>query len=164
MGGSGIGPGDGAAAEVRIRPARLDETERLREIARAAKGHWGYDPDRVRDWASTLDYAPDAVPGRELFVADRGGRAVGVATLIAKGTTSVLDELWIDPPSMGFGIGSRLFHHAAGRARVLGAGRLVLEAEPHAVGFYEKLGARRIGESEPGAWGRRLPLMALDLE
>lgn len=53
--------------------------------------------------------------------------------------------------------------HAAARARRLGAVRLVWEAEPNAIGFYERLGAHRIGTSEPGVWGRSLPLMALDL-
>jgi hypothetical protein len=42
---------------------------------------------------------------------------------------------------------------ARARARALGAMRLVLEADPNAVGFYERLGARRIGDSEPGVWG-----------
>lgn len=164
MGGSRIGPRSGTDEAVTIRPAELDEAERLREIAHAAKGHWGYDPVRVRDWAATLDFRPDAVPGRELFVAELGGEAVGVASILPEGSTFVLEDLWIDPPAMGRGLGSSLVRHTADRARELGATRLVWEAEPNAVGFYERLGAQRIGESEPGAWGRRLPLMALDLK
>jgi GNAT superfamily N-acetyltransferase len=136
---------------------------RLREIARAAKGHWGYDRARVRDWAATLDFRPDAVPGRELFVAELDGEPVGLATILPEGASAILEDLWIDPPAMGRGLGRLLVAHAAERARELGAKRLVWEAEPNAVGFYERLSARRIGESEPGAWGRRLPLMALDL-
>jgi hypothetical protein len=34
--------------------------------------------------------------------------------------------------------------------------------EPDAVGFFERMGARRLGE-HPGAWGRVVPVMGLDL-
>jgi GNAT superfamily N-acetyltransferase len=163
VGGSGVGPRSGADEAVSIRPARPEEAERLREIARSAKGYWDYDQALVRDWAATLDFRPDAVPGRELFVAEVAGEPVGLASILTEESTFVLEDLWIDQPAMGRGLGRRLVEHAASRARELGATRLVWEAEPNAVGFYERLGAHRIGESEPGAWGRRLPLMALDL-
>lgn len=148
---------------VKIRPAQADEARRLREIAHAAKGHWGYDPTLVRDWALTLDFRLDAIPDRELFVAELDGSAVGLASIQLPGPTVVLEDLWIDPPAMGRGLGSRLVRHAADRARQLGATRLIWEAEPNAIEFYERLGARQVGESEPGVWGRRLPLMALEL-
>jgi GNAT superfamily N-acetyltransferase len=132
VGGSGVGPRSGAGGPVKIRAARLDDAERLRDIARAAKGHWGYEAARVSDWAATLDFRPDAIPGRELFVAELGHEVVGLASILPQGSTSVLEDLWIDPPVMGRGLGSRLVQHAAELARTHGATRLVWEAEPHA--------------------------------
>ena len=48
---------------------------RLREIARAATGHWGYDPQRVADWAAAIEFPPE----EQLIVADRSiePRAMG---------------------------------------------------------------------------------------
>jgi ribosomal protein S18 acetylase RimI-like enzyme len=86
-----------------------------------------------------------------------------LAAIRPEGSTLALEDLWVDPSAIGRGVGRLLVRHAAERGRALGATRLVLEAYPNAVGFYERLGARRIGDSEPGVWGRRLPLMALDL-
>jgi GNAT superfamily N-acetyltransferase len=148
---------------ISIRPPRADEGERLRAIALAAKAHWGYDEDWVRGWAAQGDFSPEALAARPVLVADLGGHALGFATLIPKGETCVLDDLWIDPDWIGRGIGTRLFEACAERARDLGAKRLEWEAEPNAVGFYEKLGGRFLRESEPTKRGRRIPVMCLDL-
>jgi hypothetical protein len=56
-----------------------------------------------------------------------------------------------------------MFRHAAERGRELGASRMEWEAERHAIGFYEKLGGRYVRDSEPGEWGRRSPVMAVEL-
>jgi hypothetical protein len=65
----------------------VSDAARLREIAYAAKAHWGYDERLVREWA-----------------------------------------------------------------------------EPNAIGFYEKLGARYLRDSEPSEWGRVLPVMGVSLD
>jgi hypothetical protein len=37
------------------------------------------------------------------------------------------------------------------------------EAEPNAVGFYDRLGARYLRDSRPNEWGRVIPVMGIDL-
>jgi hypothetical protein len=37
------------------------------------------------------------------------------------------------------------------------------EAEPNALGFYERMGGRYLRDSEPSAWGRLIPVMGVDL-
>ncbi len=147
----------------RIRPARPDEVERLREIAIAAKTYWGYDVDRVRDWAAAGDFSAEGLRRHEVFVAEVNDHVVGWGSLIPKGEVCWLEDLWIDPPSIGTGIGSRLFRHGAGVARQLGATRMEWEAEPNAVGFYEKMGGRYLRDSNPSEWGRVLQVMGVDL-
>jgi GNAT superfamily N-acetyltransferase len=74
------------------------------------------------------------------YVAEVDGCIVGWAALIHRGELCWLDDLWIEPASIGKGIGSRLFRHTADRAAEVGAGRMEWEAEPNAVGFYERAG------------------------
>ena len=147
----------------RIRRPRPDEAERLREIAQTAKGYWGYDADRVRQWASGLDLSAAALRNKEVYVAEVEGRAVGWAALISRGTVCWLDDLWVEPECIRKGIGTRLFQHAADRARQLGASRMEWEAERHALGFYEKMGGQHVRDSEPGVWGRVSPVFGVDL-
>jgi GNAT superfamily N-acetyltransferase len=148
---------------VRIRAARLDEGERLREIAEAAKGHWGYDPEVVRRWAAEGDFSAEGLRRKEFYVAEADERAVAWTALIPKGEVLWLDDMWVDPPWIGKGVGSLLFEHAVARAKELGATRMEWEAEPNAVGFYERMGGRHLRSSEPTEFGRVLPVMGIEV-
>jgi GNAT superfamily N-acetyltransferase len=148
---------------VTIRRARPDEGPRLKDVAIAAKSHWGYERERVLRWADDGDFSPRALAGTDAFVADVDGRAVGWASLLRKRDGWWLEDLWVEPVWMGRGLGARLFRHAAAHARALGAERLQWEADPNAVPFYERMGARVVRDSEPSVWGRILPVMELDL-
>jgi GNAT superfamily N-acetyltransferase len=149
---------------ISIRRARLDEGPRLKEIAIAAKGFWGYDPAIVERWADDGDFTAAGLAKLVAFVADVDGRAVGWTALLRKADGWWLEDLWVDPAWIGKGVGTRLFGHAAEHARSLGARRLEFEAEPNAAGFYERMGARYVRDSEPTAWGRAVPVMRLDIE
>jgi GNAT superfamily N-acetyltransferase len=146
-----------------IRPGRADEGARLKEIAIVAKGHWGYEPEKVREWANQGDFTPQRRRELIVFVADSGGVAVGWASLIPRGEVGWLEDLWIDPPWIGRGVGRLLFEHVAGRARELGASRLEWEAEPNAHGFYERMGATYVRDSEVTEWGRVLDVLGVEL-
>jgi GNAT superfamily N-acetyltransferase len=142
-----------------IREAEPGERERLREIAIASKAYWGYDQDQVRRWGEGLELSP----GVDRFVAEVEGEVVAYASLVREGDVFVLDELWVEPGSIGEGVGSHLFRFVAQRARELRARRLEWEAEPNSVGFYEKMGGSYLRDSKPSEWGRVLPVMGIDL-
>jgi GNAT superfamily N-acetyltransferase len=136
----------------------VSDPQRLREIALAAKAHWGYDEQLVREWAESLDVED----GRELIVEEVDGVVRAWAAVIPRGEVLWLEDLWVEPAAMGRGLGARLFERALERARELGAARLEWEAEPNAVGFYERMGGRYLRPSEPSEWGRVLDVMGVD--
>jgi GNAT superfamily N-acetyltransferase len=145
--------------EPRLRPAVPDDYERVRELTFESKAYWGYDREFVRRWADGLGFDGD----EERWVAELDGAIVAWAALVppVEGV-ALLDDLWVDPTAMGLGLGSRLFRLVAGRARELGAERLEWGAEPNAVGFYEKLGGRKLRDHVT-EWGRVAPWMGLEL-
>jgi GNAT superfamily N-acetyltransferase len=145
---------------LRIRAGRRSEATRLREILAGAKGHWGYEPERLRHWVEAYDL-DELFRTHEVLVAEASGDVLGWASLMPPvERVAVLDDLWVEPAWIGQGVGSRLFTVARDRASALGAARMEWEAEPNAIGFYERMGGYRIrdGTSE---WGRRLPIMAV---
>jgi GNAT superfamily N-acetyltransferase len=148
---------------VLIRAAHAREGERLREIARASKGHWGYAEELVRQWTDGLDLSPAGLRKKEFYVAEIDGRVVGWSALLDRGDICWLDDLWVEPDWIGLGVGTKLFNWAAARGRELGAARMEWEAERHALGFYEKMGGRYLRDSEPGVWGRVSPIMGIAL-
>jgi len=109
------------------------------------------------------DFSPTGLGKKDAYVAEVDGRAVGWVAVIPQGDSCWLDDLWVEPEWIGAGIGSSLFRHAAERGRQLGAGRMEWEAEPNALGFYEKMGGRYLRDSEPSAWGGIIAVMGLDL-
>jgi GNAT superfamily N-acetyltransferase len=132
---------------------------RLRELTLESKAHWGYDRDFVRGWAENLSFDSD----QERWVVELEGSIVAWAALIPPADgIAVLDDLWVDPAWIGRGLGTRLFRLAADRARELGADRLEWGAEPNAIGFYEKLGGRKLRDHVT-EWGRVAPWMGLQL-
>jgi GNAT superfamily N-acetyltransferase len=147
-----------------IRSARADEGPRLKEIAIDAKGFWGYEPDQVRSWADQGDFTPERLQELIVFVAESDGRAIGWASLIPKDEVGWLEDLWIDPDWIGQGVGSLLFRRAADHAKTMGARRLEWEAEPNAIGFYEKMGGTHVRQSEQTEWGRTLSVMGVELD
>jgi GNAT superfamily N-acetyltransferase len=146
-----------------IRVVAPDEGERLREIAIAAKASWGYDLTRVTEWAAMGDFSPRRLARKDVYVASADHKIVGWMAAIHQGQVLWLDDLWIDPDWMGQGIGSQLFRHAMDVGRQSGAARMEWEAEPHALGFYEKMGGRYVRDGDLSLWGRVNPVLGLDL-
>ena len=146
-----------------IRPAHPDEGERLREITAAAKGFWGYDPARVREWAASLDLSPQRLAVAHALVAETDGRAIGWAEVLPpEGGVCVLEHLWIEPARMRRGAGTQLFGQAARHAAGLGATAMQWEAEPNALGFYARMGGRQV-RTTTSEWGRELLVMGVSL-
>lgn len=146
------------AGEPTIRRAEAGDEPRMREIAAEAKGHWGYDAERVSSWAASLELARL----EEAWVADGEQGVVAWMAILPGPSVCILDHLWVDPKFMDRGLGSALFERAVERARELGGNWLQWESEPNATGFYEKLGGVQVGATL-GSWGRELPVMQLDL-
>jgi GNAT superfamily N-acetyltransferase len=146
-----------------IRAVEPDEGERLREIAIAAKASWGYDLTRVTEWAAMADFSPRGLARKDVYVASFDEKLVGWMAVIHQGHVLWLDDLWIDPDWMGQGIGSELFRYAMDVGRQLGAARMEWEAEPNALGFYEKMGGRYVRDGDQSIWGRVNSVVGLDL-
>jgi GNAT superfamily N-acetyltransferase len=101
--------------QIRRRSAR-ESDERLREIAIAAKAHWGYPRERVIEWASNGDFSAETLGQLEIWVAEAGRDIAGWASLAPGDEVAWLEDLWVDPRWMRQGVGSALFRR--GRQRV----------------------------------------------
>ncbi len=75
--------------------------------------------------------------------------------------TCELDDLFVEPDSMRLGVGRLLVEDLAARAMREGASRVMVTANPRALGFYERLGFRISGAAST-QFGPA-PRMTLDL-
>ena len=90
----------------------------------------------------------------------------GCGALVISDSQAELEHLWVKPNHMGNGVGRALFLKICERAIELNAPILGISADPNAEGFYERMGATRIGDvlSEVDGQLRVLPRMAFDLK
>jgi ribosomal protein S18 acetylase RimI-like enzyme len=146
-----------------VRRARPADAAALTRIAHAAKRHWRYPARWMRLWRDDLTVTPEAVVARPLYCAVRDGAVVGFYGLSAERDAPEIEHLWVDPRCIGTGVGRRLFAHMMRRLRARRAVRLRIASDPNAVGFYRRMGARRIGRVPSTPRGRYLPLLVVDL-
>lgn len=148
-----------------IERARAEHSNLLTEIAISAKRHWNYPERWIELWTPSLTISPDYISKNETWMAIVGSTPVGFYSFCRDDEFLWLDNLWVLPDAMGKGIGKKLFQHAVERSRVLGASVLKIEADPNAQSFYEKMGARKVGEhhSEIDGQPRILPIMEIKL-
>ena len=146
--------------------AKPEDADALTEIAHAAKRHWGYPERWIESWRDILTMRPEFIAANVAYSAMEDGRAVGFYLLTTESDGMHLDHLWIEPHTMGRGIGRALFEHAVEQARRLGHRLLKIEADPNAEGFYTRMGARRVGEAVTEIEGQRreLPWLLYELE
>lgn len=149
-------------AEPSFRLARPGEASAITELILRSKRHWGYPDAFFVAMTPVMTITPSdlarAADHAEVLEAD--GRLLGVIRLRCRTELAFLEDLWVDPPAMGRGLGRRLFERATEVARGWGKGVLEFESDPHAEAFYLHLGAVRVGMSPSAAIpGRSIPLM-----
>jgi GNAT superfamily N-acetyltransferase len=88
-----------------------------------------------------LEYSGVAVAeGRTRVAAIPSGEAVGFASIAFSGDFVELEDLFVEPKWMRQGVGRRLVEDAVAQARAWGVRRIDVTANPHALGFYAKVG------------------------
>ena len=149
---------------LRIRRASPEDAAGLTRIAHEAKRHWGYPEHWIKRWQDDLTITPDYVAANRVYVAEGESDLLGFYALIMRKEKAELDHIWVMPAHIGTGVGKQLFLHAM----QIAAGERVSEVEilsdPHAEGFYRKMGAHRTGEavSEIDGNERALPRLSLN--
>src|SRR6185369_15862477 len=148
-----------------IRPANTEEASTLSQIALESKSHWGYPEHWLKLWQPELAVSSEFIEKNHVFVFETGGEIRGFYALCVNDSQAELEHMWVRPAYIGAGVGKELFLDAMDRAVQLNCAEVHLTADPNAAGFYERMGAKQIGEarSEIDGQPRILPRMKIDV-
>ncbi|WP_158382324.1 GNAT family N-acetyltransferase [Candidatus Sodalis pierantonius] len=80
-----------------------------------------------------------------ICVAESDSQLLGVAQLQVEEDEAFLARLFVSPARQKAGIGKSLFGWSIKAAHRAGATRLLIDADPLAAGFYQRMGARQEG-------------------
>ncbi|MEU8437712.1 GNAT family N-acetyltransferase [Streptomyces sp. NPDC029216] len=141
----------------KARPARPGEAAALTALVMRSKAHWGYGEEFLAACAPQLRVGEGELTARRIVVAENArGEVLGLASLEdaadhgAAGPQARLGLLFVEPSAIGRGLGRLLYLDAVRRAAGLGFRRLLIDADPHAAGFYRAMGAVPAAGSPPG--------------
>jgi len=132
-----------------IRDARPDEALSLEALQRRSSDVW-------EEYRAQLAANPEAIEppqraiadGRVRVAVDALGRLLGFSVVLPiRGGRCELDDLFVEPDSMGRGVGRLLVTDVAERAAAAGASHVEGIANPNALGFYERLGFEITGQA-----------------
>jgi maltose O-acetyltransferase len=149
--------------ELTLQRASAADAEVLSDIAVASKSHWNYPKRWMEAWKPQLTIPPEYIQLNETWLAKINDEPAGFYALIQQGSAGWLDHLWVLPSFIGQGLGGFLLTHALTRCRKLSIEVLNIESDPNAAGFYEKMGAHRVGERPTEVCGepRSLPILEM---
>lgn len=143
------------ALHITFRPARPDDAQAMRRLARAAFTNY---LDRMRREPAPMqaDYVA-AVAGGHAWVAERQGELVGLLVLEPAADHLLLDIVAVAPGSRGLGIGGRLLRVAEQEALALGFSEVRLctnEAMTENIAYYPRRGYRQTHRAVQDGYAR----------
>jgi GNAT superfamily N-acetyltransferase len=149
---------------IQLRDACKSELPSLSELCLRSKAVWGYDDAFMTACRAELTLHPEELRSTSLQLAVRDSTVVGLTQVKVTDTDADLLKLFVEPALLRSGFGRLLFEWATARARGLGAVRMMIEDDPGAIPFYERMGARHAGFApSQSILGRMLPCMQMDL-
>ena len=148
-----------------IRRATAAEAALLTTIALDAKRYWGYPEHWIKHWEADLTITAEFIRDNHVYVAESDGEVRGFYALCVTGADAAeLEHMWVTPACIGTGVGKELFLDAMERAAALEVRGVEISADPNAAGFYERMGAKQIGEVDAPMDGQARKLPRLKIE
>ncbi|GAF13909.1 GCN5-related N-acetyltransferase [Bacillus sp. JCM 19046] len=146
-----------------IRKATMKDCKPLSVLAYRSKAYWGYSDEFMASCKTDLEVNEEDIEQKWVYLAEEKGQLQGFYCL--EPFKQHLDALFIDPDSIGNGLGKVLWQDLLQKAKENKIKSFTLDSEPHATPFYEKMGAIIIGETTSSVFPERtLPLMQMKLE
>jgi GNAT superfamily N-acetyltransferase len=130
-----------------IRPAVAADVDALREVYRRSSMSNEGDRSLFSTHPELLVWSDLAVHEGRTRVAVAARRITGFATLSFTNASPEVEDLFVDPDWTRRGIGRALVEEIAALARIGGWRFIEVDANPHAVAFYARVGFVAVGEA-----------------
>lgn len=150
--------------EMKIQKAKPEDHIRLTEITKKSKAFWGYSKEQILAWDNQLTITSAYIQNNPVFNLVEKNKIMGYYSYIIEENNQVkLDNLFLLPEYIGKGFGLYLMNDFLQRMQNEKCQKIILDSEPNAEQFYQKLGFKKIGEFETSIKNRFMPIMEMDL-
>ena len=130
-----------------FRPAGPADLALVNQLMREGKAYWGY-PEEGVDRFMKVYGIPDATYFEKNFgyIAEVDQEVVGFYLFTPTETPPELAYFFLNTRFIGQGYGRPLWDHCVQQAQTKGWEKFAFVSDPHALGFYEHMGAIVVGE------------------
>ena len=133
--------------DIDFRDAKLSDFDLLKSICIRSKGYWGHSKEWLDELSAFFEVNEDYVVKGWIRLVLLDGEVIGFYGFELEELGKLkLDHLWLLPDFIGGGIGRTVWLEVLAHAKREGFESFVLDSDPDAAGFYERMGAEKIGE------------------
>lgn len=160
--------------EISINKAHDSDFETLTEISFAAKSHWNYPENYFDIWKDELTITKEYINKNIVCKALLSDTILGFYSIVENEndlwTNEIfvkkgfwLEHIFIRPEFHKMGVGRLLIDHAKMISKSKDISNLQIFVDPFAKGFYDKIGAEFLYESNSSISGRLIPIYDLKI-
>ncbi len=146
---------------ITFKKAKVDQAAVLSSLTIRSKKSWRYDDLFMEKMKEYLEVPESMIERDIVYTMNRGDELIGFFSLTNDGKNDYLEDFFLDPKYIGKGYGRKMWQYMIEIASNNMVMNIIIESEPFAEGFFEKMGAVKIGEKVSQAIdNRKLPIMS----
>lgn len=143
--------------------ARPENVEYLRSLAHRSEAHWGYDKKFMEAFDREFNITKDFVLNDPVYMLFENLTPVAFWGLRRDSEIWELEYFYVSEQNLGKGYGKQMWDHMTNWCKEHGAGKIHFVTSHQATGFYEKMGAVKVGVSKSIIDGRSIPHFICEL-
>ncbi len=146
---------------INFKKATPDQADALTKLAICSKKHWGYDEEILDQMKDYLSVPVTRIENEIVYTMYKDDDLIGFFSLTHQDRKECLEDFFLLPNYIGKGYGKKMWRYMLEVAANNFIMNIHFESEPLAEGFYEKMGAVKIGERVSHvSENRKLPIMS----
>lgn len=149
---------------MKIQKAKPTDANAITALTLRSKNYWNYGSELIESWREELTISADFIENNEVYKLIDKDELVGFYIYSIENQSTIrLDFLFIEPKFIGKGYGKILVNDFLNRIKTTTFKSVIVDADPNAEPFYNRLGFQVIGQLPSSIEGRFLPIMELKL-
>ena|SRR5690606_18770763 len=145
--------------------ADVNDSELLTATAVNSKMIWGYSEEQMSLWQTELEVTSTYILQNKVVKCFDNDNFIGFfAIQIKQNEIPEIEHLWLLPGKTNQNYGRKIFHYILDYVTSIGFTNIKLVTEPHAKGFYDKMGGKITSKHESKISGRFLDIYEFNFE
>ncbi len=144
-----------------LKKAEPEDLNDINFLLKLSKSHWGYDESFMNDFMKQFGVTEEYLKTSTVHLFFVNEKLIGFYSFSLDDINlPQLDNFFLHPNFIGYGFGRQLWQHCCASALDNNIHEFTLWADPHAEGFYLKMGCERIRlQLSPLGVDRYIPVM-----